>query len=168
MSQYHPYESSYSIDWLLPIIHGKCFGPHYTILSDSHRVNAFSSSHFSYHSFQGKLSSCQPFAFLLTFWVSHPRANCSYFILFLHSIYLCMFHFNDGGYINALLQHISSCRHQIIIREVDLEISQYLGACRPQWKVSTCPPMSTPHLLSVGWLYKCSTSIHLFTLIRMY
>ena len=47
------------------------------------------------------------------------------------------FHVVDVGYIKALLQQVTSCRHQLIIQEVDLEEPfQCFEACIHKWKVS--------------------------------
>jgi hypothetical protein len=43
----------------------------------------------------------------------------------------------DGGYINALLRRVFSCRLQQIIQEIDLGTHQYLGTFMPQWQASS-------------------------------
>ena len=50
---------------------------------------------------------------------------------------LAPFCVTDVGFIKALLWQITSCRHQLIIQEVDLGTPpQYFEACMPQWQVS--------------------------------
>lgn len=56
----------------------------------------------------------------------------------------------------------------LLSKKVDLETSQYLGACRHQWQVSMCLAMSIHHWLFFGWFYECLTLGHLFMLTRIY
>ena len=44
------------------------------------------------------------------------------------------FHVVYVEYIKALLRRVASCRHQLIVQEVDLKTPiQYLKACMHQW-----------------------------------
>ena len=56
-----------------------------------------------------------------------------------------LFHVIDGGYIKALLWWFLFCRLQLIIQNQDLEILWYLGACMPQWQVSSLSTVGLHH-----------------------
>jgi len=95
--------------------------------------------------FKGSLSLNQPSIILLTFQVGHPCLNCTWwFYLFTSSLGVCFMSI-DGGYIKDLLRRISSYQIYHIIYEMDIETSQYLGACSPQRYASSWSTMGLHH-----------------------
>ena len=58
----------------------------------------------------------------------------------------------DEGFINTLRRWICSYCWQLIIQELDLETSQYLVACSPQWQVSLHSIMDSCHFFLFEWI----------------
>ena len=75
------------------------------------------------------------------------------------------FRVDDVGIIMAHLRRVYSRRHQITIRELDLEINHwYLDTCMPQWQVFSCLTVGSHHWPLIKRSLGCSTSTHSFAL----
>ena len=74
-----------------------------------------------------------------------PVFGPTYIILFFAFKICYSFRVIDVGYIKALLWRVLFRRLQLIIRNQDLEILWYLGACMPQWQVSSLSTVGLHH-----------------------
>ena len=114
----------------------------------------------------------RPSAVIFSFWVGLPRVQSLNCHILWFTLKLCyLFRVTDGGYIKALLWWVLFRRLQHIIRNQDLKIIQYLGACMTQWQVSSLSTVGFHYWPLIGRfrrVFDFSSFIHIRWIVLVY